>query len=410
MLSYDDALTRVLASVPNSLPAETVPLSDAPGRALAEDLLAPCDLPAFDNSMVDGYAVRLKTTSVASPDIPLTLPVTGEVAAGSAPGRALLAGEAWRIFTGAPLPEGADAVVMVEDTEEEDGWATLTHGGSAKFIRRRGSDIVVGALAVPGGATLGAGEVALLAALNVFEIRCPRKPRVGLLSTGDELVPVGETPLGPGQIRDANGPALAAAIAEAGAILVAHRHARDTPEAIHEALDALSECDVILSSGGVSVGDHDHVKAVLEARGTLDFWRIAIKPGKPLAFGNLSLVPPPGGGQGGLFFGLPGNPASALVTFELFVRPALRKLAGHTRPLRPEIRAQLTQQLAHAPGRREFVRAGVTWQGGIALATPTGEQASHRTHSLVGADALLVAHEERGDYAAGEVLPALWLG
>ena len=400
MLSYDDALSRILAAAPSPLPAETVSLADALGRSVADDLFAPCDLPPFDNSMVDGYAVRLKTTSVASREIPLTLPVTGEVAAGSAPTRALMAGEVWRIFTGAPIPEGADAVVMVEDTEEEDGWVTLTHGGSAKFIRGRGSDIAEGALALPKGTTIGAGEVALLAALNLFALSCPRRPRVGLLSTGDELVPVGEAPLGPGQIRDANGPALAAAIAAAGGVLVAHRHARDTPEAIHEALDALSDCDLILSSGGVSVGDHDHVKAVLQTRGTLDFWRIAIKPGKPLAFGHLGSA---------VFFGLPGNPASALVTFELFVRPVLRRLAGQARPLRPEIRARLTQNLAHAPGRREFVRASITWNDGIAHATPTGEQTSHRTHSLVGADALLIAHEDRADYEAGETLPALWL-
>jgi molybdopterin molybdotransferase len=401
MLRFDEAQERVLAAVGGVLPAEPVPLSEVAGRALAGDLSAPRDLPPFDNAMIDGFAVRLATSAVASHEIPLTLPITGEVAAGSASGRALRAGEAWRIYTGAPIPEGCDALVMVEDTEEdEDGWVTLRHGGSESFIRRRGSDIAEGMLAIPAGASLGAGEIALLAALGVAEVSCPRKPRVGLLTTGDELIPVGE-PLGSGQIYDANGPALEAAILEAGALLEARAHARDTPEATETAIDALSACDVIVSSGGVSMGDHDHVKAVLERRGALEFWRIAIKPGKPLAFGRVGSA---------LFFGLPGNPASSLVTFELFVRPVLRKLAGHARVLRPEIRATLTANLPHSPHRREFVRASVQWRDGVAYATPTGAQTSHRTHSLVEADALLIAHEDHGDYVAGDVLPALWLG
>ena len=402
MLSYDEALERILRAAESiqPLPVETVSLGEARGRATLYDINAPADLPAFDNSMVDGYAVRLKTTGAASPTIPLTLPVTGEVAAGSVADRALMAGEAWRIYTGAPIPEGADAVVMVEDTAEEDGWVTLRHGGSADYIRRCGSDIARGALAIPKGAVIGPGEIALLAALNVGAISCARKPRVGLLTTGDELTPVGEDVLTRGAIRDANGPALGAAIEEAGGIVFARAHARDTPQSVHAALDSLSDCDVVVTSGGVSVGDHDHVKAVLAERGTLDFWRIAIRPGKPLAFGRLGPA---------LFFGLPGNPASSLVTFELFVRPVLLKLAGHRVTVRPVLNVTLTESLPHEAGRREFVRAGLEWKGGAAYARPTGAQGSHRTHSLVGADALLVASEDHGDYAAGASLPALLL-
>ncbi|MGC4044099.1 MAG: molybdopterin molybdotransferase MoeA [Armatimonas sp.] len=403
MISYDEALARVLAAVESPLPSESVSLRDIQGRALAADLLAPLNLPPFDNAMVDGFAVRLATTSAASHEIPLTLPITGEVSAGSVPTRALRAGEAWRIYTGAPIPEGCDALVMVEDTEEDEdepGWVTLRHSGFSGFIRKRGSDIVGGALAIAAGLSLGPGEIALMASLGVIEGSCPRMPRVGLLTTGDELVPVGR-PLGAGQIYNSNGPALETAIVRAGGIVAACIHARDTVAATEAAFDALADCDVIVSSGGVSMGDHDHVKAVLEKRGGLDFWRIAIKPGKPLAFGKIGSA---------LFFGLPGNPASSLVTFELFVRPVLRKLMGQNDLLRMEIHATLATPLEHSRGRREFVRASLEWRNGVAYATPTGEQTSHRTHSLVGANALLIAHENHGDYGNGDVLPALLTG
>lgn len=398
MLSYDAALERILASVPGTLGAEDVPLSEALGRALAADLLSPCDLPPFDNSMVDGYAVRRASVGAASEDIPLVLPVTMEIAAGSWPSRALRPGEAAHIFTGAPVPDGCDTIVMVEDTEEDDeGRVTLRDPGSSSYIRRRGSDLPAGGLALAAGLTLNPGAVGVLAALNQASVSCVRRPRVGVLSTGDELLPVGASPLAPGQIRDSNGPALAAAIQEAGGIVALHAHAKDTPEDVARAFAALDGCDVILSSGGVSVGDHDHVKAVLEQQGTLDFWRVAIKPGKPLAFGRLGSA---------LFFGLPGNPASSLVTFELFVRPVLRHLAGHKRVQRPLLTVTLTTALPHAEGRREFVR--VTLDG--TNATPTGAQGSHRTASMAGANALVIAHEDHGDYSAGDTLTALLLG
>jgi molybdopterin molybdotransferase len=399
MQRYEAALERVLASA-GVLGTEHVPLEQARGRATAEDILAPSDLPPFDNSMVDGYAVRAASVGGASEQLGLSLPILMEIPAGSWPARTLQAGEAARIFTGAPIPEGCDAVVMVEDTEEsedEPGRVTLRHPGSGSYIRRRGSDIAAGSVAIPAGLTLGAGELGLLAALNITEIPVVRLPRIGILSTGDELIPVGQTALQPGQIRDSNGPALVAAIEEAGGVVVGRAHAKDTPEAVAEAFARLSDCDVLISSGGVSVGDHDHVKAVLETQGTLDFWRIAIKPGKPLAFGKLG---------GALFFGLPGNPVSSLVTFELFVRPLLRKLAGHVRVQRPQVTVTLAVPLPHAPGRREFVRASVD---SSLHATPTGLQGSHRTSSMVGADVLVIAHEDHGDYPMGATLPALVL-
>jgi molybdopterin molybdotransferase len=291
-------------------------------------------------------------------------------------------------------------MVMVEDTERGDfGDLILSDPGSAKFIRRAGSDVKRGETVLERGAALDAGAVGLLAALGVTKVPCHARPRVGLLTTGDEVVPPSTKTLAPGKIRDANGPALEAAILEAGAVVAARVHAADTLDAALGALDSLAGCDVIVSSGGVSVGVFDFVKEAFSQRGELDFWRIAIKPGKPLAFGRIG---------DGLFFGLPGNPVSSLVTFELFVRPVLRRLSGHKNVLRPQVSATLAADLPHEPGRREFVAPASSGREGC-LATPTGAQGSHRLSSMAGADALLVAHEDRGDYKAGDTLPALLL-
>lgn len=403
LLTYDEALARILAAVPGPLPAEAIPLSGARGRALAEDVFAGADLPPFDNSAVDGFAVRVADTLTASAPAPVALRVMQTVAAGRASEQTVLNGQAARIFTGAAVPPGADGLVMVEDTRAEGEIVFLFAQASAAFIRRAGSDIARAAKALEAGETLEAGSIGLLSALNQAMVFCPRLPRIGLLTTGDEVIPPGPEPLRPGQIRDANGPALAAAIQESGSRLVAHRHARDTEADVRRALDSFrgdSACDVILASGGVSVGDLDFVKSVAAEAGALDFWRVAIKPGKPLAFGHV---------HGSVFFGLPGNPVSSLVTFELFVRPLLRKLAGHAQTARPRVSAELAAPLPHAPGRREFVRARLAWRNDTFLATPTGSQASHRLASLTGADALLIAHEDHGDYAPGDRLPALLL-
>jgi molybdopterin molybdotransferase len=400
MLSYDEALARVLDAIPGPLSPESVPLEDAAGRVLSEDMFADSDLPPFDNSAVDGYALRYPDTG--APPTGSIFTVVQTVAAGSAPGRPLRPREAARLFTGAPVPEGTAVIVMQEDTTASDDGQTVTiHAdGSSGFLRRAGSDIRRGTLALAAGMALDPGAIGILASLNRASVQCPRLPRVALLTTGDEVIPVGDRPLQIGQIRDSNGPALAAAIRKAGGIVAHRQHVRDTPTAVHQALDACAGCDVVVTSGGVSVGAFDYVKAALEERGGLDFWRIAIKPGKPLAFGRLGDA---------LLFGLPGNPVSSLVTFELFVRPALRKLAGCEDVTRPLVSAVLATSLSHERGRREFVRARLTWREDRYVATPTGTQGSHRLSSLAGADAYLIAHEERGDYAIGESLPAMLL-
>ena len=405
LLSYDEAIQKILAALPNApLGMETVSLAQARGRVLAQTIVAGENVPPFDNSAVDGFAVRLPDTEAATPENPAVLAVTQTIAAepslSAAP--AVQLGQAARIFTGAPLPPGANAVVMVEDTETHNETVSFLAPASAGFIRKAGSDIALGQTALEAGTVLDAGATGLLAALGISDVPCRLRPRVGLVTTGDEVTQNPNAPLLPGQIRDANGPALRAAIEEAGATVVVSVHARDTPEAVAEAFSACEEaqCEVIIASGGVSVGDRDFVKSVVETRGHLQFWRVAVRPGKPLAFGGVG---------GALFWGLPGNPVSSLVTFELFVRPALRKMGGFETWTRRTAPTYLLQPLKHEPGRREFIRARVVWNApnNRYEATPTGAQGSHRLMSLVRANALLAAHETRGDYQAGETLDAL---
>jgi len=407
MLTYDEALERILDAAGDPLSAERVPLGEARGRALAERVLATEDLPPFDNSAVDGYVVRPEDTRDARPDNPARLTYRGDddQTAGSKPSLTPVGpNAAVYVATGAPVPPGTEAIVMVEDTAEADGQRLLVSApGSSRYIRRAGSDVRRGEVVAEPGTVVDAGLTGLLAALGMTTVPVSARPRVGILTTGDEVVPASATTLEPGRIRNSNGPALEAAVWDAGATVAAHVHAADTPEATRDAVLALAGCfDVIVSTGGVSMGKHDYVKAVVEEVGALDFWRIAIKPGKPLAFGRVG---------GALFVGLPGNPVSSLVTFELFVRPVLRRLAGHADVVRPRAVATLTDDLPHTPGRREFVRARVEWRAsdGVCLAAPTGAQGSHRLSSMVGANALLVAHEDHGDYRAGESLPALLL-
>ena len=402
MLSYEDALGHILAGASLPLPPETIPLSAAAGRVLATSLIAHDDLPSFANSAVDGFAVHVRDTANASVATPVVLPITQTIPAGSPPEHPLAPGEAARILTGAPLPEGADGIVMVEDTRVETrNRVAILLPATPKHIRLAGSDLARGEQALTAGATLDAGTIGLLAALNQAVVECHCMPRVAILTTGDEVIPLGDDPLQPGQIRNSNGPMLAAAVAEAGGQVVEHRHARDDEAGIRGALASFAGADVIIASGGVSVGDFDFVKKVVQEVGTLDFWRVAIKPGKPLAFGRV---------HDAVFFGLPGNPVSSLVTFELFVRPLLRRLAGHTALLRPNVTVRLADSLAHKPGRREFARARVFAERGQLWAELTGGQGSHRLTSLAGANALLIAHEERADYARGEEIPALLTG
>ncbi len=321
-LSVDEALERILAKV-RQLDPVTADLMDTLGMTLAEDIVADRDVPPFRNSAMDGYAVI--GADVAT--VPARLQVVGDIAAGDVPTRPITLGEAMRIMTGAPLPAGADTIVRVEDTDNGTGTVTIhaaTRPGTS--VRAAGEDLRTGETILTRGTVLRPAEIGVLATLGHKTVQVTRQPRVAVLSTGDELVEL-DAPLGPGQISDANRYSLASAARAAGAHAIPLGIVRDTADDLRRALrDAASRADVIVTSGGVSVGDHDHVKPVVDELGSMDFWSIAIRPGRPLAFGAI---------DGTLIFGLPGNPVSALLGFELFVRPALLKMSGrrllHTR-------------------------------------------------------------------------------
>ena len=381
MLSIDEARDVVLAAT-HPLPTESVALTDALGRVLAVPVTAAHDVPRFVNSAMDGFALRAGPAD-------RTLRIVGESRAGHPAGVALGDGEAIRISTGAAVPEGADAVVMVERTREDTGEvrveAVTTEGQN---LRHAGEDMRADTVVLAAGTHLGPAELGVAANAGVATLRCFRRPRVVVLATGDELVTPG-APLGPGQIHDSNALTLAALARRAGAEVAHAGEVPDTPQATEAAVRAaLTMADVLLCSGGVSVGPHDHVKPALLAAGVEErFWRVALRPGKPTWFGAR-------GRQ--LAFGLPGNPVSAMVTFLLFARPALLALQGAD-PGTPRERKRLTHALPRHEGRDECVRVSLDGDA----ATPTGPQASHVLTSMLGADALALIPRGTGELPAG---------
>jgi molybdopterin molybdotransferase len=396
MVDAAEAAALVLDRTP-VLPPEDVALADAVGRVLAEDLHAPADLPPFPSSAVDGYAFR-------SQDGGGRLRVAGESAAGRPYPDELPAHAACRILTGAVVPPGADTVVMVEDVEVDQGgdWVTVPEGFPAgRNFHPPGEDVRSGVLALPQGEALGPAELGLAASLNVPALRVHRRPRVALLSTGDELVQVGDTP-GPGQIVDSNRWALLGALREAGVDVELLPVAPDELDPLRELVEtALARCDVLVTSGGVSVGSHDLVKPLLERLGEVHVGRVRLKPGKPFTFATL-----PGGK---LAFGLPGFPVSSLVTFEVFVRPALRKLQGHRRLQRPVLPVRLGYEARPAPDRTEYQRVTLHREGDDLVAVTTGSQSSSRLLSLAGAQALIRIPPTGEPQAAGTLVDALIL-
>ncbi|HEV2251060.1 MAG TPA: gephyrin-like molybdotransferase Glp [Candidatus Limnocylindria bacterium] len=385
-LSVHEALERILARV---APLDAIPLDllDTLGTTLAEDVVADRDVPPFRNSAMDGYAVI--AADVAA--VPADLTVVGEIAAGGLPARAIVRGEAMRIMTGAPMPDGADTVVRVEDTDNgADRVRITTATARGTSVRAAGEDLRSGETILRRGTVLRAAEIGVLATLGRTRVQVTRPPRVAVLSTGDELVELAE-PLRPGKIRDANRYSLASAVRAVGATPIPLGIVRDTADDLRRALrDAAGRADVIVTSGGVSVGDHDHVKPVVDELGSMDFWSIAIRPGRPLAFGEIA---------GRLVFGLPGNPVSALLGFELFVRPALLKMAGRRLLQRPRVTATLEDALDTPPGLRFFAR-GVYDPATNAVRT-TGPQGSGILRSMALANCFIdvpetVRHLDRG--------------
>jgi molybdopterin molybdotransferase len=401
MLSFDQARSLLLERALR-LPAELVPLTQAFGRVLAEPLLASANIPAFAYSAMDGYALA---TADLGAEGPFVLPIVGESRTGR-PSVALVRGTASLISTGAELPQGADAVLPREIVEAELGTkpriSFRERPRAGQHTRAAGEDLARGAVALPGGTRLGAAALGLAASLDVIELSVACRPRVTILCTGDELRPAG-SPDQPGKIPDSISLPLATLATLAGAEARIAPHVGDEREATERALAAaLRETDLLLTVGGVSVGDHDWVRPGLEARGVaLDFWKVAIKPGKPIAFGRNA--------DGTAVLGLPGNPASALVTFALFGMPFLRALQGDQQPLPSTLRLPLGGPIRHKAGRLEFVRARLTQASGALTAVPLENQASGALTSLAWADALVLVPAEADGLDAGTTVEVLRL-
>jgi molybdopterin molybdotransferase len=358
------------------------------------------DLPGFDNSAMDGYAVLAHDVAAAAPRTPVRLPIEGEVRAGFAPPHPLLTGTAMRIMTGAAIPSGADAVVRVEDTSEEDGSvlvrASVPSGAS---LRARGSDLRSGDPIASAGQVLTPGVVGVCAAAGRASLRCLRRPRVMVLTTGDELREVGE-PLGPGQIVNTNRYTLAAAVEEAGALVLDAGVARDEREEIAAALEQAKGADLVISSGGVSMGAYDLVRDMLDRKGRIDFWQVALRPGKPLAFGTVHGVP---------LVGLPGNPVSSLVAFELFARPALLKMQGREDRERPRFQARTDEELTSPPHLEQYFRGIARREGDVIRVRLTGDQGSHVLRSMADANCLVIVPQQKGSVPAGAAVEIMAL-
>ena len=400
LLSVDDARARVLGSV-EPLATEDVSIHDALGLVTATEVHAPHSLPRFDNSAMDGYAVIAEDTSGADEYSLVELDVVGEVRAGGSEQVVVEQGTAARIMTGAPLPPGADAIVMVEATEEKAGKVLVKASAEpGQHVRPAGDDLNEGEILVPEGLELGPGELALLGSMGVTPVEVRRGPRVALLVTGDELVDPEEEP-GPGQIRDSNQLALLALLERAGARPVLSERVPDKREAVVDAFKRAAEtADLVVSSGGVAVGKYDFVKDVVDELGQIELWRVAMQPGKPVVLGSVEDV---------AFLGLPGNPVSVHVGFEQFVRPAIRRMRGCRSLLRPTLSATLTETITKRPGRLHFVRVRLANRDGEWLATPTGPQGSHIQSSLIDCHGVARFGREEAKLDEGQLVTVeLW--
>ena len=381
MLSVEEALDRVLSRVV-PLPTEQVNLLGALDRVLAEPVLALLDIPPWPNSSMDGYALRSEDVRTATREQPARLRVAGRIPAGALASRPIAPGEAFRIFTGAPLPEGADSVIPQEEVEADgEVVRVLRRVGRGEYVRAAGEDVRAGETVLEPGHQIRAAEVGLLATLGRPQVRVFRRPRVAILSTGDELVDLGGQ-IGPGKIPNSNTYSLMAQVVEAGGEPINLGVAGDSVETLDERLRWGLSADVLISSAGVSVGELDFVRdALIRLGAELHLWQVAMRPGKPITFGSLGPRP---------VFGLPGNPVSAMVTFELFVRPALRKMAGHRVLHRPTIRAKALAPIPNPGRRRGYLRVVLTPSDGGYGARLTGEQGSAILRSMVMADGLAV--------------------
>jgi molybdopterin molybdotransferase len=402
MLELEEALNRILSTT-QPLEHETVALADAADRVLAEPIVSPVDLPRFDNSAMDGYAVLAADLAAANAEQPAPLQVRGKVAAGGVFADNVAAGTCVRLFTGSPLPTGADAVVMQEDTRLDpsrpDTIWFLAAVRPWENVRLRGEDAKRGATLAEAGDRVTFGRIGLLASAGLFELKVSRKPSVGLLATGSELAEAGR-PLQPGQIYESNRAMLAALVKRAGARPEIFPIVPDTMEGTRSALEsALARCDTVITTGGVSVGEFDFVKTAFEQLGgELNFWKVAIKPGKPFVFGRVGRK---------FLFGLPGNPVSALVTFLLLVRPALARMQGACDPGLAQFPGALTGQLSNPADRRHFMRVAQDHAGRV---RPAVAQASHLLSSVAQANGLVDVPPQTTYPSGATVIVLRWDG
>ncbi|MGD9763059.1 MAG: gephyrin-like molybdotransferase Glp [Candidatus Binatia bacterium] len=393
MIGVREALGRVLENLPRT-GSEQVPLTAARGRALSAPVEAPHDVPPFRNSAMDGFAVRSADVQGATPSAPLRLRVLETIGAGAVPTQPVTPGTATRIMTGAPVPEGADAVVRVEDTAALDGDVAIQVGVAAGVnVREPGEDVHAGDAVLEPGRLLRPADIGVIASLGMAMVRVARRPRVAIVATGDELVDVGER-LGPGQIVNSNAYALGAAVEEAGAEPIIIGIVRDRPEVIRTAFAQGVTADVLLSTGGVSVGSFDYVREILAGLGYQErFWKVAQKPGKPLTFGHCDGTP---------VFGLPGNPVSSLVCFYLYVLPALRTMMDLERVYLPTTTATLAETIKKPAGLTEFVRCTLAGTSDDYRARSTGTQSSGVMRSMSVGDGLIVGPPDVTALHSGE--------
>jgi molybdopterin molybdotransferase len=409
MLSVEDALERVLSYF-QRLEAERVPILESLGRVLAEDVYADVDIPPHSNSAMDGYAVLAADTEGASEENPKRLKVVADLAAGYVTEAQVTPGTAIRIMTGAPIPRGADAVVRFEDTHHEDDWVDImVQVPVQKNVRLAGEDLREGTLALRRGSRIRPQEVGMLATVGRKDVLLTRRPRVAILATGDEVVDI-DVPLAPGKIRNANSYSNAAQVLRCGGtpvlLGIACDQVDDLVQKIRSGLE--QKVDLFLTSGGVSVGDFDVVKQVLAAEGDMTFWRVRMKPGKPFAFGQIGGVP---------LLGLPGNPVSAMISFELFARPAILKMLGIDTWRRPVVEATLLDPVKRKDERRHYLRVRVhkappgaegLAEGGY-RANLTGEQGSGILSSMVHANGVAIIPEDVGHLPAGHRVQVMML-
>ena len=402
LIPVDEHLKRILDSI-DTLPAYDQPLLEVMGLPIAEDIMAPLPLPAFDNSGMDGYAVVHRDVAEASEQRPVHLPVVGEIAAGAATIMAMSPGTAVRIMTGAPVPQGCDAVVPVEWTDGGTSTVVIEQAPEVgQHIRRAGEDVKLGDRLVSEGDLIGPRQIGLLASVGTARVASRPRPRVVVISTGDELREPGEQ-LGRDSIYDGNSFMLAAAARAAGAIAYRVGIVRDDHEGFAEALsDQLVRADVVVTSGGVSKGAYDVVKEVLQEQGTVRFDEVAMQPGKPQGFGFVGEDSTP-------IFTLPGNPVSSYVSFEVFVLPALRKMMGRKVLSRPMMRATTSAPLRSFQGKRQYVRARYEVGREGATVTPVGGHGSHLVGDLSEANSLVVLAEQQTTVAPGQPVPVLLL-